>query len=96
MKKTGVDIDHRHSTEQTQKKEGRATQKPEILLERIILASTNESDRILDPFSGSGTTGVAAIRHKRSYVGIELDKTYLDLTNQRLIDECKILENRLL
>lgn len=72
------------------------TQKPEILLERIILASTNESDRILDPFSGSGTTGVAAIRHKRSYVGIELDKNYLDSTNRRLIDECEILENRLL
>ena len=42
------------------------TQKPEALLERIILASTNEGDLILDSFNGSGTTGVVALRLKKT------------------------------
>lgn len=46
------------------------TQKPLALLERIILASTNEGDLILDPFMGSGTTGVAALKHNRKFIGI--------------------------
>ncbi len=54
------------------------TQKPEALLERIILASSNEGDSVLDPFCGSATTGVAAIRHNRKFVGIDLEKEYLD------------------
>ena len=65
------------------------TQKPESLLERIVLASTNEGDRILDPFSGSGTTGVSAIRNNRHYVGIELDSNYIDIASQRINDEIK-------
>lgn len=60
------------------------TQKPVKLLERCVLASTNEGDLILDPFNGSATTGVAAIKHGRQYVGIELDKDYLDVSIQRL------------
>ncbi len=59
------------------------TQKPEALLERIILASTKEGDLILDPFSGSGTTGIVAAKLKRRYIGIDLDKNYLDLTINR-------------
>ena len=59
------------------------TQKPLKLLERIILASTNENEWILDPFSGSGTTGIAAIRNKRNYIGIELNKEYLELSKRR-------------
>lgn len=54
------------------------TQKPEALLERIILASSNEGDIVLDPFCGSATTGVAAIRYNRKFVGIDLEKEYLD------------------
>jgi len=54
------------------------TQKPEALLERIILASSNEGDIVLDPFCGSATTGVAAIRYDRKFVGIDLEKEYLD------------------
>ena len=54
------------------------TQKPETLLERIILASSNEGDIVLDPFCGSGTTGVVAIRHKRKFVGIDSENKYLD------------------
>jgi len=53
------------------------TQKPESLLERIVLACTNESDIILDPFCGSATTGVAALRNGRNFVGIDSEKEYL-------------------
>ncbi len=60
------------------------TQKPVALLERIILASTKEGDSIFDPFSGSSTTGVAAIRLKRKFVGIELSPEFLNLSIQRL------------
>ncbi len=60
------------------------TQKPVGLLERIILASTNEGDLILDPFNGSGTTGVAALNLKRKYIGIDNNKEYLEITKKRL------------
>jgi len=64
------------------------TQKPEALLERIILASSNEGDVILDPFCGSGTTGVVAIRHGRKFIGIDSERKYLDeLAIPRLKDE---------
>jgi site-specific DNA-methyltransferase (adenine-specific) len=64
------------------------TQKPEALLERIILASSNEGDIVLDPFCGSGTTGVVAIRYKRKFVGIDSEKQYLDeLAIPRIRDE---------
>ena len=49
------------------------TQKPEALLYRIILASTNKNDLILDPFLGSGTTAVVAKKLQRSFIGIEQD-----------------------
>ncbi len=60
------------------------TQKPEKLLAKIILASTVENDLILDPFSGSGTTAVAAKKLNRAYVGIERDENYCLLTQKRL------------
>ncbi|MGB4292606.1 MAG: site-specific DNA-methyltransferase [Bacteroidales bacterium] len=60
------------------------TQKPLKLLERIILASTIENDIIFDPFAGSSTTGVAAIRLNRKFVGCELDENYLSLSIKRL------------
>ena len=66
------------------------TQKPETLLERIILASSNENDIVLDPFCGSGTTGVVAIRYKRKFVGIDSERKYLDeLAIPRLNDEIR-------
>jgi site-specific DNA-methyltransferase (adenine-specific) len=61
------------------------TQKPLALLERIVLASTKEGDVVLDPFNGSGTTGVAAFSLGRNYIGIEMEKTYLDITKKRYI-----------
>ncbi len=60
------------------------TQKPESLLDRIVLASTNKDDIILDPFMGSGTTGVSAQRFGRRFVGIEKEKEYFSVAQQRL------------
>jgi site-specific DNA-methyltransferase (adenine-specific) len=62
------------------------TQKPELLLKRIILASTNEDDLILDPFTGSSTTGLAAYKYKRRFIGIDNEKGYLDLSIKRFED----------
>ncbi len=60
------------------------TQKPEKLLAKIVLASTRESDLILDPFAGSGTTCVAAKKLDRDFVGIERDENYCLLAEKRL------------
>jgi len=60
------------------------TQKPEKLLAKIILASTNAGDMILDPFAGSGTTAVVASKLERSFVAIESDEQYCLLTAKRL------------
>ena len=60
------------------------TQKPLDLLKRIVLASTNKGDKILDPFAGSSTTGVAANLLGRKFVGIDSEKIYLDLSIKRL------------
>lgn len=61
------------------------TQKPLYLLERIILASTQENDIVLDPFCGSSTTGVACKRLKRFYIGIDNNQEYIELSRERLI-----------
>ena len=59
------------------------TQKPLPLLARIILASTNKNDWILDPFNGSGTTGIAAKLLERRFLGIDQDESFLELTKKR-------------
>ncbi len=60
------------------------TQKPLNLLTRILLSTTNESDLVLDPFNGSGTTGVACALNNRRYIGIELEKSYIKITKKRI------------
>ena len=71
-------------TKPSEKKCGKhPTQKPIEILEKIILASTDENDLILDPFNGSGTTGIVANRLNRKYIGIEKEKEFLDLTIRR-------------
>ena len=65
------------------------TQKPLALLERIIEASTKENALILDPFMGSGTTGVAAVRLKRRFVGIDVEKQYFELAEKRIRNSLK-------
>ncbi|MHA1932576.1 MAG: DNA-methyltransferase [Promethearchaeota archaeon] len=62
------------------------TQKPLELLNRIISASSNEGDLILDPFSGSGTTGIVCSILKRKFIGIDTNKEYLDLAIKRFKD----------
>ena len=59
------------------------TQKPLALVVRAILASAKENARILDPFTGSSTTGIAANMLGRSFVGIDIEKVYLDLSVRR-------------
>lgn len=59
------------------------TQKPFDLLKRIILASTNKGDVVLDPFTGSSTTGLAAHKFGRKFIGIDLEKEYLDISIKR-------------
>ncbi len=59
------------------------TQKPMDLLKRIILASTDKNDLVLDPFTGSSTTGIAAHMLGRRFVGIDKEKKYLDLSIKR-------------
>src|SRR5690554_4673314 len=59
------------------------TQKPLSVLTRIILASTQPNAWILDPFSGSSTTGIAANLLNRKYVGIDTEKEYLDISIAR-------------
>ena len=77
-------------TKPSEKKCGKhPTQKPIELLEKIILASTDENDLILDPCNGSGTTGIVANRLKRKYIGIEKEKEYLDITIKRKESDSK-------
>lgn len=60
------------------------TQKPVELMAEIILSSTNEGDTILDPFMGSGTTGVACVQLNRNFIGIEIDPAYFAIAQERI------------
>ena len=68
------------------------TQKPEGLLHRIIVSSSNQGELILDPFFGTGTTGAVAKRLGRKYIGIEKDKNYIREAKNR-IEKVSIYEN---
>lgn len=71
---------------QAKERLGYPTQKPEALLERIILASSNEGDTVLDPFCGCGTTVAAAQRLKRTWIGIDITNLAITLIKKRLLD----------
>lgn len=60
------------------------TQKPRELLYRIISMSSKKGDSVLDPFNGSGTTGIVSYELNRKYTGIDLESRYLDLTKRRI------------
>ncbi len=68
------------------------TEKPENLLERIILLGSKPGDTILDPFSGSGTTGVVAKRLNRNYIGLEIDEKFVKISRNRIKSEPEIKE----
>jgi len=61
-----------------------STQKPEALLYRVLLASTRPGDVVLDPFFGTGTTGVVARRLGRHWIGIERDPSYVEIARRRI------------
>lgn len=60
------------------------TQKPVPLVEYLLSKFSNEGDLIIDPFMGSGTTGVAACNLNRSFIGIELDPEYFKIAQKRI------------
>lgn len=68
------------------------TQKPVSLLEKMILLLTNEDEVVFDPFLGSGSTGVAAVRNNRYFIGSEINAEYCDISKARLE---RVTENEL-
>ena len=72
-----------------------STQKPESLLHRILLASTNKDDFVFDPFLGTGTTAVVAKKLGRNYFGIENEKKYFETAKQRLEKTVKMEDHYL-
>ena len=71
------------------------TQKPLDLLTRIILASTNKGDLVVDPFTGSSTTGIAAVMHGRKFLGIDTEKEYLRTSEKRFKEVYRRLNSKL-
>ena len=76
-------------------KKAHSTQKPEALLSRIILASSNQKDLILDPFMGTGTTGAIAKKLNRKFIGIEKEKKYYQIAKKRILLTEQLSENYL-
>lgn len=68
------------------------TQKSEKLMSDIIKIHTNKDDVILDPFMGSGTTGVSALLNKRKFIGIEIDESYYKIAKDRLKESSELLD----
>jgi len=63
---------------------------PLLLMEKIILSTTNEGDTVCDPFMGSGTTGIACKNLNRNFIGIELDETYFEIAKERIANSPEI------
>ena len=76
------EFSHVHYCNKNRKKH--PTQKPEALFERIILASSNEGDTVLDPFTGSGTSLRVCQQLNRNAIGIDINSDYIKMTNERL------------
>jgi DNA modification methylase len=68
---------------------------PEALVTPCVLAGSRTGDTILDPFAGSGTVGVVALRHQRSFVGIDLNAEYLSMARRRIYDDAPLLNGTL-
>lgn len=77
--------------------DGRAlhpTQKPEELVTRCVVATTDIGDLVLDPFSGSGTTGVVCLEQNRRFIGFELEEKYIKASRVRISTRAKMLRNK--
>ena len=72
------------------------TQKPESLLHRVILSSTEAGDIVLDPFFGSGTTGAVAKKLGRNYIGLERDPDYAEIARARIADVREVADPNLI
>lgn len=73
------------------------TQKPVLLLDRIVKASSDPGMVVLDPFCGSGTTGVASLLNGRKFIGIDAERDYLEnIALPRLVDTEKQMTERLI
>jgi len=70
------------------------TQKSFDLLKRVVLASTNKGDTVLDPFTGSSTTGLAAYLYGRTFIGVDSETKYLDLSIKRFEELEKNMKNK--
>ena len=84
----GKDVKYRRSIYETslvcgKEKIGHPTQKSVKLMEEIIKVHTNKNDIVIDPFMGSGTTGVACLNLDRKFIGIEIEKKYYDMAKNR-------------
>jgi len=74
------------------------TEKPEDLIKKFILVSTDKGDIILDPFIGSGTTAVACIQTGRKFIGIEINPKYVQIANERIkpyLEQTKLIQNEI-
>ena len=77
-------------------KKAHPTQKPESLLHRVIMASTEVGDVVLDPFFGTGTTGAVAKRLGRKFIGLEREDTYVEFAEARIAEVKKVTDEELL
>lgn len=66
---------------------GHPTQKPVFLMEELVKIFTNKDNTVLDPFMGSGSTGIACIKQNRNFIGIELDETYYNMAYKRIFND---------
>jgi len=76
----------------SKEKWGHPSQKPEDLITKLIACSTDPGDIVLDPFLGSGTTAVCALKMDRSWIGIEKDPVYAEKSRQRIVEFENILK----
>ena len=82
-----TDVWHLPAIARWEKSQGKhPTQKPLSLLTRIIMASTREGDWVLDPFTGSSTTGIACSLLGRRFLGIDLEHDFLDISRRRRLE----------
>lgn len=75
------------STPSGKERLGHPTQKPVFLMEELVKIFTNKDDVVLDPFMGSGTTGIACIKQNRNFIGIEVDNNYYNMAYKRIFND---------
>jgi DNA modification methylase len=72
----------------SRRKSGHPTEKPLLLIDKLVQFATEEQEVVFDPYMGSGTTGVACVRNRRKFIGVEKDEKYFDIACRRIEDSC--------